>query len=1065
MEVNFSLFDSNDLLTTSTALLQIILDNIPTSVEVLKAVRRDNVIVDFEYILVNEASQKRSRKKLLGKKFLGRSENDPHLFSRMIEVTETGNPFQVLVTTEAYGSLRWFIHKYVKFEDGLIVSKEDITEKKLSEQNAIESQQFIESIADSTPDIIYVLDLETRSILYMNNRGYEILGITAAEIKEKGHDIFFQVTHPDDYIRRMNHFTEVGKQSSDSIQAIEIKKRIKDGSYHWFRIRDKVFKRKTDGTAISIIGISTDIHEQKKQEDELVQLKDEVTKRATDRYYALFNSIDQGFCTIELAFDENNKPVDYRFLEVSPSFEHQTGIINGAGRWMREIAATQDEFWFETYGRVAVTRNPERFEYFSTPLARWWSVFAFPIDDPQLRHVAILFNDITERKQTDIEEKKNMEQSRKEALHTTSMQNASLENFKLIADNAYDGIISMDRDGRVNYWNPAACLIYGYNSEEAMGKKLDELIAIEKKKPDLAQAMTQVYHHGDRVVDLYTQKRKKDGRQIEVIINLFPIKDETGDITGSCMVTKDISETRVAREKMKEDAHFIGQMLDTTADIIYIMDLNTYQTIYTNRRVADDLGYTKAQIAAMKNPILDLMHEEDLMPMMEHLKKMKTLASDDTVLEIEYRLKNPKEGYSWFCDRNTVFKRNHKKIPVEKIGICQNITLKKKQEDEKQTSLSIIQQSEQVVAMGSWEYDIPTDEFKWSEGMYRLFNMDYSIEVRPEIYLEYTPANERPVVDELINNILHDFAPFEETITLVISEHEKKIVKIKAVVDTDKYGKPVKVIGVDLDITQQVKATGEINNLYNTLLKKNRDLQIFDIEIKTFNTISALYYKETLQQLYTNLEYIVSKDARQLSDAGKANIRRAQSAIQKMHLLTDDMNTYFKLYDLDFNIAFIDPNPLVKTLINNYQAKLEQYNAAVEFSDLPSLPTHAVLFSQLIGHLIDRAVKSRNLNVPLVIKIKYSQADELNSIAAASKNTPYGIISVSDNSIGFLEEEADKMFEILFHLSENAKRKGYGIGMAICKKIMSLHGGFISAEGSPARGAVFTCYFPLVIQR
>jgi PAS domain-containing protein len=57
-------------------------------------------------------------------------------------------------------------------------------------------------------------------------------------------------------------------------------------------------------------------------------------RESEERYLALFNAIEQGFCTIEVLFDEQDRPLDYRFLEVSPSFERQTGIPNAAGRWM-----------------------------------------------------------------------------------------------------------------------------------------------------------------------------------------------------------------------------------------------------------------------------------------------------------------------------------------------------------------------------------------------------------------------------------------------------------------------------------------------------------------------------------------------------------------------------------------------------------------------------------------------------------------------------------------------------------------------------------------------------------
>lgn len=128
---------------------------------------------------------------------------------------------------------------------------------------------------------------------------------------------------------------------------------------------------------------------------------DEERRKAEERYLALFNAIEQGFCTIEVAFDEHDRPVDYRFLEVSPSFERQTGMRNAEGRWMREIAPDQDEHWFELYGRVALTGEPMRFESYSTPFARWWSVYAFRIQDPRLRRIAVLFHDISDRKRAE----------------------------------------------------------------------------------------------------------------------------------------------------------------------------------------------------------------------------------------------------------------------------------------------------------------------------------------------------------------------------------------------------------------------------------------------------------------------------------------------------------------------------------------------------------------------------------------------------------------------------------------------------------------------------------------
>ena len=115
--------------------------------------------------------------------------------------------------------------------------------------------------------------------------------------------------------------------------------------------------------------------ERKRAEAELRELE--------QNYRMLFESIDEGFCTIEVLFDQNEKPVDYRFLQISPSFERQTGIKNAAGRRMREIAPRHEEHWFEIYGRIALTGEPMRFENEAKQLGRWYDVYAFRGRRPQ----------------------------------------------------------------------------------------------------------------------------------------------------------------------------------------------------------------------------------------------------------------------------------------------------------------------------------------------------------------------------------------------------------------------------------------------------------------------------------------------------------------------------------------------------------------------------------------------------------------------------------------------------------------------------------------------------------
>jgi len=143
------------------------------------------------------------------------------------------------------------------------------------------------------------------------------------------------------------------------------------------------------------------------------------TQFTEEHYRTLFESIDLGFCTIEVLFDHAGHPVDYRFLDVNRAFEQQTGLRDAVGRRMRELAPQHEEHWFQTYGRVALTGEAVRFEHGAAALGRWYEVYAFRVSDPAQRRVAILFTDVAARKRA--EEALHASETRYRALaHATS---------------------------------------------------------------------------------------------------------------------------------------------------------------------------------------------------------------------------------------------------------------------------------------------------------------------------------------------------------------------------------------------------------------------------------------------------------------------------------------------------------------------------------------------------------------------------------------------------------------------------------------------------------------------
>ncbi|MHA3737155.1 ATP-binding protein [Pseudomonas sp. Eth.TT006] len=128
-----------------------------------------------------------------------------------------------------------------------------------------------------------------------------------------------------------------------------------------------------------------------------LQASRDALARSEARFSTILETIESAFAIVKVKFDADDQPVDYYFVEANPAFEQQCGV-NLRGKWVTEFAPNLERFWFETYGHVARTGEPANFENYANTFERWFDVRAVRVGDPADRQIAILFNDVTERR-------------------------------------------------------------------------------------------------------------------------------------------------------------------------------------------------------------------------------------------------------------------------------------------------------------------------------------------------------------------------------------------------------------------------------------------------------------------------------------------------------------------------------------------------------------------------------------------------------------------------------------------------------------------------------------------
>lgn len=245
-----------------------------------------------------------------------------------------------------------------------------------------------------------------------------------------------------------------------------------------------------------------------------------------------------------------------------------------------------------------------------------------------------------------------------------------------------------------------------------------------------------------------------------------------------------------------------------------------------------------------------------------------------------------------------------------------------------------------------------------------------------------------------------------------------------------------------------------------TLEKKIVALNTSYAELEQIAYISSHDLQEPLRKISIFCDRLVTKYGARLDDEGKHIVDRIYQSSTRTRELVDILSNYTSLVVDGQQKEIVDLNTCIEGVTIKFREGLTQQKASVEVSGAMNVKGYSDQLRLLFECLVDNSIKFGRPDVPLKINISEGKFEkgELDKVKAHTAHHAFTKIIYKDNGTGFDNHFVEKIFSIFQRL--NVEKDGKGVGLAIVKRVMNNHNGFVVADGKVGRGATFTLYFP-----
>ena len=667
---------------------------------------------------------------------------------------------------------------------GVIVN---ISQRMAAEAAVRESEERYRSLADTMPLMIFTATAYGL-VEYVNRPGLDYLGLRLDEAIGFG---WLAKIHPIDRPISRDRWLDCMKTGTP----YECENRLlrADGEYRW-QLARAVPIIDESGSVLRWIGTSTDIHDRRQAELALRESRTEAERQA-EELVRLYQTSPAG-----LAFIDR----DLRFVRINRTLADINGLPVDAfiGRGVREVLPADLADRLEPIIRRVVEEGQPAMnvEIGGEPLAerehvRSWLANYYPLKNREgaVLGVNAVVQDITERKRTEESLKKS---------HAFIRQ---------IIDTDPNFVFVKDQQGRFTLVNQAVADCYGTTVEELLGKTdadfnphHEEVAHFQGKDWDVFDSLKDLFIREETITDasgsvrwLQTVKR--------------PLFDEHGRATQVFGVATDITQRKLAEDALRKSEERFRTLADNISQFAWMADSTGWRFWY-NRRWYE---YTGATFEEMHGWGWLKVHHPDHM---DRVRETWRKACDTgEPWEDTFLIRGRDGRYRWFLSHVTPIRDDQGWI-TRWFGTNTDVTdLRQTQED--------LRESEERLRlalaggeMGAWDVDLVNDTTRWDAKEFALLGFsEGSVSPSPgEFYRQVHPEDE-PVIRRSVERAIEETGTLEHEFRIVLSDGQIRWLAAKGRVLKDEQGKPVRMIGVNFDVTERKLAEARFRSFTHEL--------------------------------------------------------------------------------------------------------------------------------------------------------------------------------------------------------------------------------------------------------